>query len=722
MSDENKKINVVVDAEVKGKDKIDGLKKSITEVAEAGSGLPAMFGEANEGILGFAEGIGKAIKAAKAFMATGLGLVLAGIALAVVSVKEAFESSEEGQNKMAKMFGILSAIGEKLKDILVSVGEAIIYAFEKPGEAIKKFGTLLKTYVTNIISGQLELIPALGSAVMKLFKGDFAGAGKIAADALTKATTGIDHVTDRIENASKAINKWGKDVAEAGKIAGQVADKRAKADKLERNLIIQKSVTEAKIAEAREIASDKEGYSAIERKKALVEAQKLEEELYTKEKQVYGLRAEAQDQEMQIVDATKENLQKQVEARKAVIDLDTKKAVNDKKLRKAEQAANKEMAAEAKKIADERKKAQEDAAKTGLEQLKKLEENKVLTTKEGSQERLDAEAEALDAELEYSKKNAKLLGLTSTDLTNLELKNAEASYNAQVAFDDKVAALKQKSADDAEKAEMAEIKREDKQNKKNLAKILKNNKIILKDKISSIKKSEEAQKKAAEATIKDAEELADALEAIEAQSRQQEEAATKQSIDKKTGYASDGINAIQGLSDLAFAIESNKKNMSAAEEEALAKKKFKINKALQLGGAIINGFKSITTSLSESPVAIGPIPNPAGIASLAFAGISAAASIGKIAASQYTPSGGGGGAASVAAPRATIPSNPPSINTGGGTGAQLYKVGQNAQFAGNTSNSSNSQNSQPVVKAFVVSSDITKTQNKDAVIKRRASL
>ena len=96
---------------------------------------------------------------------------------------------------------------------------------------------------------------------------------------------------------------------------------------------------------------------------------------------------------------------------------------------------------------------------------------------------------------------------------------------------------------------------------------------------------------------------------------------------------------------------------------ALAKKQFNVNKALQLGLAVIDGYKAVTTSLASAPVAIGPVPNPAGIASLAFAVTTSLANIAKIAASKFE--GGGAGSPSTggspSAGGASIPA-PPTIS------------------------------------------------------------
>jgi hypothetical protein len=119
------------------------------------------------------------------------------------------------------------------------------------------------------------------------------------------------------------------------------------------------------------------------------------------------------------------------------------------------------------------------------------------------------------------------------------------------------------------------------------------------------------------------------------------------------------LQSVQNVSDLFFSIKSAKLKKGSAEELALAKKQFNVNKALQLGLAVIDGYKAVTTSLASAPVAIGPVPNPAGIASLAFAVTTSLANIAKIAASKFegggaSPSAGGspsgGGGASIPAP------------------------------------------------------------------------
>jgi len=160
-------------------------------------------------------------------------------------------------------------------------------------------------------------------------------------------------------------------------------------------------------------------------------------------------------------------------------------------------------------------------------------------------------------------------------------------------------------------------------------------------------------------------------------------------------FAQQGMDAIQQLGDLVFANKMSKLEKGSKAEEELAKKQFKFNKALQLGGAIIDAGKAITASLAQAPIAIGPVPNPAGIASLAFAATSSALNIAKIASTKFESPGG-------------APSNPSPGGIGGGDpqAPQFNVVGDSGvnQLA---------QLQQQPTQAFVVSGEVTTAQALD---------
>lgn len=177
---------------------------------------------------------------------------------------------------------------------------------------------------------------------------------------------------------------------------------------------------------------------------------------------------------------------------------------------------------------------------------------------------------------------------------------------------------------------------------------------------------------------------------IAEEAKRQEQIAT---VNAGLEWAEKGLNAISALNDVAFANKMSKVKKGSKEEEALAKKQFKFQKALQIGAATIDAAKSVTASLAAAPVAIGPVPNPAGIASLALAITTGTASIAKIAATKFE--GGGGG-------NLDVPS--PSVGGGGDTGSQP------AQFNPLASSFLQDRPEQLTPRAYVLSGDVASQQ------------
>lgn len=167
------------------------------------------------------------------------------------------------------------------------------------------------------------------------------------------------------------------------------------------------------------------------------------------------------------------------------------------------------------------------------------------------------------------------------------------------------------------------------------------------------------------------------LDALREETANKEKERRKQLEQAAISVTEKGLSSIQSLSDAVFANKMNKLEKGSAAEEKAARKQFQINKALQLGAAIMDGYKAISASLAQSPIAIGPAPNPVGIASLAFASVTTAANIAKIAASRFE--GGGSGsdiastATSVAAP--SVPDFSQTTQTAGLQGSGTEQTG-----------------------------------------------
>jgi hypothetical protein len=145
-----------------------------------------------------------------------------------------------------------------------------------------------------------------------------------------------------------------------------------------------------------------------------------------------------------------------------------------------------------------------------------------------------------------------------------------------------------------------------------------------------------------QAVIASADEIAKKNEEIAAKevAQAEEKAATKAKIEQQ--YR----DSVVALAETIFTISNSLGKQDEKSKEARAKRQFNVQKAMNLAMAVVDGYKSITSSLAQAPIAIGPIPSPAGIASLAFAIATTASSIAKIASTKYNggASGGGGGA------------------------------------------------------------------------------
>lgn len=193
--------------------------------------------------------------------------------------------------------------------------------------------------------------------------------------------------------------------------------------------------------------------------------------------------------------------------------------------------------------------------------------------------------------------------------------------------------------------------------------------------------------------IKDAEEEARQKKAEADKKAAEAEIALAESVKQaKLNLAENGINAAISLTD-SFVTSSEKG----------AKRQFQVAKALQLSLAIIDGFKAANASLASSPIAIGPAPNPAGIASLAFSIAASAANVAKIAATEYQGRETGG--------NNLTPSLPSGGTSGAGGGAPQFNTVGTSGF-NQISESIANKNNQPV-KAFVVASDVSTAQALD---------
>jgi hypothetical protein len=479
---------------------------------------------------------------------------------------------------------------------------------------------------------------------------------------------------------------------------------------------IDKQVQQQKVAKAKESADRKAKILDEEFKRLLIHNQALI--LATKENSIERLKAE---EKAALVEY-------EFEIKKF------KKTKDEKKILKAE-------------LDSEIKKLQEDFDKSQFENLKSIKNAEkeflkkdasdgVFITTEQLQAKIVANREALNTELADLEKNAQ-------DKEAFAIKSAEIKAKYEADSNALISIFRQKDNEDLQAANQVALLELQMKHDAEVAAgkdTFESNKKFIEDNRDIILKDLEDNKNI---ELQDATLTANQKKLINDQYLADKVAAEKAAQDQirqmnfdqlalAAEYAEKGLKSVTEISDAAFAWKQRNLNKETealmkglktgtkeydkanAEkfkmEQALAKKMFNTNKALQLSGAVIDGFKAITTSLSMSPVAIGPVPNPAGIASLAFAAITTATNIAKIAASKFqegTPP----------APTATSP----DLGGGAGAGSEATPTNFNPnQFFGLGQTTAGGATGQKPIKVYVTETDIRDVGTRVSVIEQRA--
>jgi len=298
---------VVIDLDVntsKGVQQVNELNKSISntnkEVSTVGdsskqltSSLDSVSGGAVSAFKNLKSGLTTAVSGFNSLKVAIIGTGIGALIIAILAVKQAFTSSEEGQNKFAKIMGVIGSVVGNLSDILSDLGMKIISAFENPKQALIDFKNLIKENIQNRFQAIIDTLGFLGSAFKKVFSGDFSGALEDAKKAGSSYIDVLTGVKDTLGKVSKATSDFANELKKEAKIAGQIADQRAKADKVERALIVERAKANRDRAELLDKAAQKEKFNASERIGFLEEAARIDEEITNKEINAAKLRLQA---------------------------------------------------------------------------------------------------------------------------------------------------------------------------------------------------------------------------------------------------------------------------------------------------------------------------------------------------------------------------------------------------------------------------------------------
>lgn len=272
------------------------------------------------------------------------------IVTALGSLVAAFTSSEEGQNKLTKALNQAKAVITNVVSLLTSLGNGITDAFSA------------------------------------LISGDVSGA--------------LEAVGDTYETVSKKVSTFSEDIKEDIKAAGELSDMVAKADKIDRALLVQRQKDNIKINDLRTKAYNTEKFNNQERIKFLEDAVKIEDNITNKEIEAARLRFEAKKKENDLVaEVRKEDADEQAKLEAKLFELEAKKINRQREVSNQRQMILRKEEKEKQKIKDDAAKAEEEFNEMLRE--KKLEQEEADALAE--EERLKKKKEREEKEIEIEK-------------------------------------------------------------------------------------------------------------------------------------------------------------------------------------------------------------------------------------------------------------------------------------------------------------------------------
>jgi hypothetical protein len=378
----NAQINQTTDTLKENEEGIGDNRRSVGDYGKALGGTP------------FGSFIGGIKSMGAAFLANPIGLIVTAIVLALKALFEAFKSTEEGENKLAKVTAVFSTVFEKLFNILEPLASFI-------------FDTLGKAF--NFIVGEVEKAAKAIEAGLEFF-----GFGE--------AAEGLKGYRNELEQTARA--------------AALIADARAKSDKIERGLIVENAKAQRAIAEARGQVNDIENVSAADRKKALEEAARLTDELAAKEESAARLRFKALQLENGLTNSNKDALEAEAEAEAELINIQTKRA----NLQKGLLSDRKKVNAEISKANAAAVKASQDALKKEIDSQKLqlqifIESQGVRAKTLDEQLKLSEQVAAKELEILQNQLDAKLISEEQFQLATLEIQNEQLLQQSEAVIE-----------------------------------------------------------------------------------------------------------------------------------------------------------------------------------------------------------------------------------------------------------------------------------------------
>ena len=296
----NKSLNKTDENQKKIKKSTEDVSKATKKSTNTSQRNAAAFEAVNKATGGAIRGFRALIKQMWLLVANPVGAVIAAVVLGLTALYKAFASTKAGGEKLSQMMAGVSAVIDVVRDRVLKVGEALV----------------------------------------KFFTGDFKGAIK----------AGKESVSGFGEEVAKEFKQAADSVKSLQEVKDAFRDLSVSRAKLNRDLIQAKEIIEGSTA------------TYLEKKKAIdevriAETKQTEDELKNAKKKLDAIVLANS-----LSDSGSEDLEKEAQARIAVINLEAISSGNKTKFNKLAKLADNEELARLKTIADEKKKAITDNA------------------------------------------------------------------------------------------------------------------------------------------------------------------------------------------------------------------------------------------------------------------------------------------------------------------------------------------------------------------------
>jgi hypothetical protein len=325
-----KDIDKVADASKKAEESQEGLNDSI----ESGTGaLDNMTGGAITAFSGVVSGVKKAVLGMKtlkgAIMATGIGALV----VIVASLVSYFTQTKKGAEVLQVATAALGAVFGVISDVLSSIGEAMVWAFQNPQEALEFMNRKLNelsdwfTSIGNYIKEGFNLnmlalqknFKKAAIAVKEFFGSDatelraeLLEINKQIVDTQAELQKHSDAITEPLvkawENVKEGVTNFVKEVVTAVNAASALEKRAIKLADAQRNLSVEFAQQRQKIQELNKVADDTT-LSIEERIAATEEAAEIEQGLADKRLRQAQEAVAIQREQNALSESTAEDLQ-----------------------------------------------------------------------------------------------------------------------------------------------------------------------------------------------------------------------------------------------------------------------------------------------------------------------------------------------------------------------------------------------------------------------------